>query len=47
MLACNFLFFILSLPGFGIRPGFGLIMASQNEFGSVPPVQFFGRVLEK
>ena len=32
MLACNFLFFILSLPGCGIR----MIVASHNEFGSAP-----------
>ena len=36
-LACSFLFSVLSLSGFGIR----VMVASQNEFGSVPSSAIF------
>ena len=42
ILVFNFLFYVLSLTGFGIR----MMAASQNEMRSVPSSAFFGRVSE-
>ena len=40
ILVCNF-FFVVSLSGFGIR----VMVASQNEFGSVPSSAIFWKSL--
>ena len=37
ILVCNFHFFVISLSGFGIR----VMVASKNEFGSVPASAIF------
>ena len=43
ILACSFLFFVASLSGFGIR----VMVASQNEFGSLPSSAIFWKSLSK
>ena len=43
ILACDFLFLVISFSGFGVR----VIMASLNEFGSVPPFAVFLESVEK
>ena len=43
MLACSFLFFVASLSGFGIR----VMVASKNEFGSLPSSAVFWKSLSR
>ena len=43
ILACNFLFCVSSLSGFGIR----VMVATQNEFGSLPSSSVFWKSLSK
>ena len=43
ILACSFLFFVASLSGFGIR----VMVASKNEFGSLPSSAIFWKSLSK
>ena len=43
ILACSFLFFVLSLSGFGIR----VMVASQNEFESVPSSAIFWKTFRR
>ena len=43
ILACNFLFCVVSLSGFGTR----VMVISQNEFGSVPSSAIFWKTFRR